>query len=266
MSMENIRYLLIGSPETKEEIGSFPEKGVPKKIKTDSFQIFQKFCSTTKMKDLRNKINNNNDGNYFFTINSEDIFYLILADDNLKESEIFGLIDFIQKENIPLLVDTTTRKLNLVGRQNLKKAIQSYFENNNSMNKLNDINVELAETKKLMTNGINNMTNNIAKVEVLDEKSNQIKQNAIEFNRGAVALKKYAWWSNCKWTIILILIIILLLIIILPISISVGKKKNDKNKEENNNNNNTISNNNNGNINTKRRLRILYSENEYFSY
>jgi hypothetical protein len=44
MSMENIRYLLIGSPETKEEIGSFPEKGVPKKIKTDSFQIFQKFC------------------------------------------------------------------------------------------------------------------------------------------------------------------------------------------------------------------------------
>ena len=223
--MKNIRYLLIGSAETKEEIGSFPEKGVPKKIKTDSFQIFQKFCSTTKMKDLRNKINNNNDGNYFFTINSEDIFYLILADDNLKESEIFGLIDFIQKENIPSFVDTTTRKLNLKGRQNLKKAIQTYFENNNSMNKLNDINVELAETKKLMTNGINNMTNNIAKVEVLDEKSNQIKQNAIEFNRGAVALKKYAWWSNCKWTIILILIIILLLIIILPIGLVLEKRK-----------------------------------------
>ena len=101
------------------------------------------------------------------------------------------------------------------------------------MNKLNDINVELAETKKLMTNGINNMTNNIAKVEVLDEKSEQIKQNAKDFNRGAVSLKKYAWWSNCKWTIILILIIILLLIIILPISISVGKKKKDKEKNNN---------------------------------
>ena len=127
MSMENIRYLLIGSAETKEEIGSFPEKGVPKKIKTDSFQIFQKFCSTTKMKDLRNKINNNNDGNYFFTINSEDIFYLILADDNLKESEIFGLIDFIQKENIPLLVDTTTRKLNLVWKTKFKKSNSKLF-------------------------------------------------------------------------------------------------------------------------------------------
>ena len=99
MSIENIRYLLIGSPETKEEIGSFPEKGVPKKIKTDSFQIFQKFCSTKK--DYRNKINN-----YYFTIKSKNIFYLILPNDNLKEREIFGLIDFIQKENIPSFVDT----------------------------------------------------------------------------------------------------------------------------------------------------------------
>ena len=99
--MKNIRYLLIGSAETKEEIGSFPEKGVEEKIKTDSLRIFHKFCSNNKIKDLRHKINN-----YYFTINSEDIFYLILPDDNLKEREIFGLIDFIQKENIPSFVDT----------------------------------------------------------------------------------------------------------------------------------------------------------------
>ena len=261
--MKNIRYLLIGSAETKEEIGSFPEKGVEEKIKTDSFQIFQKFCSTKK--DLRHKINN-----YYFTIKSKNIFYLILPDDNLKEREIFGLIDFIQKENIPSFVDTTTRKLNLKGRQNLKKAIQTYFINN-----LTD------ETKQKIIDGINIMVENIEKLEDLEVKSKILLENAKFFEVQAETVNKYAWWSNCKWTIIkkcfniytwwsnckwiiLILIIILLLIIILPIGISVGKKKNDKNKEENNNN--TISNNNNGNINTKRRLRILYSENEYFSY
>ena len=107
------------------------------------------------------------------------------------------------------------------------------------------------------------MVENIEKLEDLEVKSKILLENAKFFEVQAETVNKYAWWSNCKWTIILILIIILLLIIILPISISVGKKKNDKNKEENNNN--TISNNNNGNINTKRRLRILYSENEYFS-
>ena len=244
--MKNIRYLLIGSAETKEEIG----------LKTDSFQIFQTFCSAKK--DYRNKINN-----YYFTIKSKNIFYLILPDDNLKEREIFGLIDFIQKENIPSFVDTTTRKLNLKGRQNLKKAIQTYFENNNSMNKLND---EIDETKQIIINGINIMVENIEKLEDLEVKSGILLKNAEDFNKKAKCVNKYAWWSNCKWNMILILIIILLLIIILPIGISVGKKKKDKNKEENNNNNNTISNNNNGNINTKRRLRILYSENEYFSY
>ena len=44
-------------------------------------------------------------------------------------------------------MDTTTRKLNLKGRQNLKKAIQTYFENNNSMNKLND---EIDKTKQII--------------------------------------------------------------------------------------------------------------------
>ena len=166
--MKNIRYLLIGSAETKEEIGSFPEKGVEEKIKTDSFQIFQKFCSTKK--DLRHKINN-----YYFTIKSKNIFYLILPDDNLKEREIFGLIDFIQKENIPSFVDTTTRKLNLKGRQNLKKAIQTYFENNNSMNKLND---EIDETKQIIINGINIMVENIEKLEDLEVKSKILLENA----------------------------------------------------------------------------------------
>ncbi len=148
------------------------------------------------------------------------------------------------------------------------------------MNKLND---EIDKTKQIIIDGINIMVENIEKLEDLEVKSKILLENAKYFKKNAKTVNKYAWWSNCKWTIIkkcfniyawwsnckwniiLILIIILLLIIIFPIGISVGKKKNDKNKEENNNNN-TISNNNNGNINTKRRLRILYSENEYFSY
>ena len=213
--MKNIRYLLIGSAETKEEIGSFPEKGVEEKIKTDSFQIFQTFCSAKK--DYRNKINN-----YYFTIKSKNIFYLILPDDNLKEREIFGLIDFIQKENIPSFVDTTTRKLNLKGRQNLKKAIQTYFENNNSMNKLND---EIDETKQIIINGINIMVENIEKLEDLEVKSGILLKNAEDFNKKAKCVNKYAWWSNCKWNMILILIIILLLIIILPIGLVLEKRK-----------------------------------------
>ncbi len=53
MSMKNIRYLLIGSVETKEEIGSFPEKGVEEKIKTDYFEFFKHFVRRKKIIEIK---------------------------------------------------------------------------------------------------------------------------------------------------------------------------------------------------------------------
>ena len=234
MAIDGIKYVLIGNPKTKNEIGCYPEKGVSKKIRTEATQIFLKFCENgSTMKDLRNKINNNNDGNYFFTINSQDIFYLVLADQNINERDAFALMDYIQNEKIPLLIDISTQQLNLYGRQQLKTVIEKFFENNN--NKLNDINIEIEDTKKIMKNNIKEMTNNVEEIENMEGKAVQIKENADLFNKNANNLRKAAWWANCKWTIILILVIILLLIIILPISISVGKKKKDDDKEKKNN-------------------------------
>ena len=233
MAIDGIKYVLIGNPKTKNEIGCYPEKGVSKKIRTEATQIFLKFCENgSTMKDLRNKINNNNDGNYFFTINSQDIFYLVLADQNINERDAFALMDYIQNEKIPLLIDKSTQQLNLYGRQQLKTVIEKFFENNN--NRLNEINIELEDTKKIMKDNIRDMTKNVDEIENMEGKAVQIKENADLFNKNANNLRKAAWWANCKWTIILILVIILLLIIILPISISVGKKKkDDKNKNNN---------------------------------
>jgi len=233
MAIDGIKYVLIGNPKTKNEIGCYPEKGVSKKIRTEATQIFLKFCENgSTMKDLRNKINNNNDGNYFFTINSQDIFYLVLADQNINERDAFALMDYIQNEKIPLLIDISTQQLNLYGRQQLKTVIEKFFENNN--NRLNEINIELEDTKKIMKDNIRDMTKNVDEIENMEGKAVQIKENADLFNKNANNLRKAAWWANCKWTIILILVIILLLIIILPISISVGKKKkDDKNKNNN---------------------------------
>ena len=46
MTIESIKYVLIGNPITKNEIGCYPEKGVSKKIRTEATQIFNKFCDS----------------------------------------------------------------------------------------------------------------------------------------------------------------------------------------------------------------------------
>ena len=125
-----IQYVLIGNPDDCEEIGHYPERGVPNSIKDESEQIFTKLSNSgIKTKDLRNKVSNKDKGNYFFTINSKNIFYLIYADKALKEREAFELIENLQQENIPLLIDSKNGKLNLYGRQQLKLLVEDFISN-----------------------------------------------------------------------------------------------------------------------------------------
>ena len=216
--MSSIQYILIGNPDDFEEIGHYPDRGASKLIAKEADQIFKKLSeSGIKTKNLRNKVDNRGKGNYFFTINSNNIFYLISGDNNLKEREAFELIDILQEENIPLLVDSKTGKLNLEGRKKLNSIVEDFIKNNS--NKIQNIQNEVEEVKDTMKNNIKNMYYNVENVEIMDKKALELRKGAEEYNRSAVKLKRATCWQNFKWLIILIAVVVLLIIIILPISL-----------------------------------------------
>ena len=214
----SIQYILIGNPEDCEEIGHYPDRGASKTIAKEANQIFKKLSeSGIKTKDLRNKVDNRGKGNYFFTINSSNIFYLICGDNNLKEREAFELIDILQQENIPLLIDSKTGKLNLEGRKQLKSLIEDFL--NNKCNKIQGIQNDVEQVKDTMKNNIKDMYKNVENVENMEKKAIELKKGAEEYNGSAVKLKRATCWHNFKWLIILIAVIVLLIIIIVPISL-----------------------------------------------
>ena len=214
----SIKYILIGNPEDCEEIGHYPERGAPRNIAKEANQIFKKLSeSGIKTKDLRNKVDNRGKGYYYFTINSSNIFYLIFGDNDLREREAFELIDYLQKENIPSLVDSKTGKLNLQGRQQLKSLVEDFV--NTKSNKIQGIQNEVDQVKDVMKNYIKKMYTNVEDVEGMEKKAIELKQGAQDYNSSATKLKRATWWHNCKWCIILIAVIILLIIIIIPVSL-----------------------------------------------
>ena len=216
--MATIQYILIGNPDDCEEIGHYPDRGASKEIAKEAKQIFKKLTeSEVKEKNLRNVVDNRGKGHYFFTINSNNIFYFIAGDNKLKERHAFGLIDELDKENIPLKTDSKTRKLNLEGRQKLKEVVEDYLKN--KTDKIQEIQNDIEEVKVTMKNNIKNMYNNVEDVETMEKKAEQLKKGAEEYNSSAVKLKRATWWSNCKWVIILVAVVVLLIIIILPISL-----------------------------------------------
>ena len=214
----SIQYILIGNPDDCEEIGHYPDRGVSKTLAKEANQIFKKLSeSGIKTKDLRNKVDNRGKGNYFFTINSNNIFYLIFGDNNLKEREAFELIDILQEKNIPLLIDSKTGKLNLEGRKQLKSLVEDF--QNNKCNKIQNIQNDVDEVKDTMKNNIKNMYQNLENVENMEKKAIELRKGAEEYNSSAVKLKRATCWQNFKWLIILIAVIVLLIIIIIPISL-----------------------------------------------
>ena len=214
----SIKYLLIGNPDDCEEIGHYPERGASKTTAKEADKIFKKLSqSGIQTKDLRNKVDNRGNGYYYFTINSKNIFYLILGDKNLKERDAFALMEDLQNENIPIKIDSKSGKLNVEGREKLKEMVEN-FEKNKS-NKIQGIQNEVEQVKDTMKTNIQKMYTNVEDVENMEKKAHQLRVGAEEYNKSATTLKRTTWWQNCKWWIILIVVIVLLIIIIIPVSL-----------------------------------------------
>ena len=214
----SIKYLLIGNPDDCEEIGHYPERGASKTTAKEADKIFKKLSqSGIQTKDLRNKVDNRGNGYYYFTINSKNIFYLILGDKNLKERDAFALMEDLQNENIPIMIDSKSGKLNVEGREKLKEMVEN-FEKNKS-NKIQVIQNEVEQVKDITKTNIRKMYTNVENVEDMEKKAHQLRVGAEEYNKSATTLKRTTWWQNCKWWIILIVVIVLLIIIIIPVSL-----------------------------------------------
>ena len=214
----SIKYLLIGNPDDREEIGHYPDRGASKTTAKEADKIFKKLSqSGIQTKDLRNKVDNRGNGYYYFTINSKNIFYLILGDKNLKERDAFALMEDLQNENIPIKIDSKSGKLNSEGREKLKEMVEN-FEKNKS-NKIQVIQNEVEQVKDITKTNIRKMYTNVENVEDMEKKAHQLRVGAEEYNKSATTLKRTTWWQNCKWWIILIVVIVLLIIIIIPVSL-----------------------------------------------
>jgi hypothetical protein len=210
-----LKYILIGDTNTVQIIAEFVIVKNPQ-TQTESKQIFEKLSKSSDKKiDQRNKIQGKL-GNYYFTITSPNIFFLILVESTYQERFVFQLIDEINKDHIPLMVNDKN-ELNASGRQMLKSLVDKYQDERN-INKISTIQSDVEDIKVDMNKGIRSMVTNIADIKNLEDQSNRIKVTSADYNKNAKELERVTWWQNCKLTIIIAALVIgVALAIILPL-------------------------------------------------
>ena len=209
-----IRYLLIGDTTNNKIITEF-SIGSQQKAKKEINQIFTKLCkSSSKKYDERNKVSSKNE-NYYFIQYKPDLLYIILANNQYPERLVFELIEKIHADKIAEMVNDETRELNPSGRQALKALVDSYQEVKNK-NKIAEIQASVDLVKDDIKKNINKMVKNLEDVEDLQNKSDNLRNEAKIYNDNSVTLRKVTWWQNFKlWIIIggIILIIIAIILI-----------------------------------------------------
>ena len=218
-SMEDktpIKYLLIGDSSTNKIITEFSSGNAQPKTKKEINQIFNKLCKTPNKKlDERNKITSKNE-NYYFTFCHPDLIYLILVNNEYPERYVFELIQKINDEKIPTMVNDETRELNPSGRQSLKQLIDVYQDPKN-ISKIADLQSDVNSLKVDMRKNINKMVESVDDVNQLQEKSAALKLESSEYKQNSVEVRRLTWWQNFKMWIILGGVVLLLIIILICI-------------------------------------------------
>jgi len=211
-----IKYFFVGNVITKKVLIEYPnhDPAFSKEVN----QIFDRICALKKQTyDLHNKVPSSS-GNYFFTVTSNDIFYLLIGERSFEERNAFIIIENVNKEKVYTKLNEKN-ELSYEGLQTLKKIIEPFQNINNT--KIGEVNASLNDIKVEMRVNITKVIDNMENVKELEVKALEISKQADIYNDNALELKRQTCIRNIKITLIIVAaVILLILIIVVPLVVT----------------------------------------------
>ena len=209
MDKNPIKYILIGDSSTLKKIAEYSTTN-NQKIVSEIDKIFTKICKTAADKfDERNKITSKSQNYYFITV-QPGITFLVLVSDSYPERLVFELIDKINEEKIPTMINEETKELNAQGRQALKNLVDKYQDNiiDTIQNDVNDIKLDMKDNIKKMVDSIEDTSK-------LEQSAEALKEESLSYKKTAIEIRRLTFWQNMKLWFILGGVILLLIALIL---------------------------------------------------
>ena len=213
MDKNPIKYILIGDSSTLKKIAEYSTTN-NQKIVSEIDKIFTKICKTAADKfDERNKITSKSQNYYFITV-QPGITFLVLVSDSYPERLVFELIDKINEEKIPTMINEETKEINAQGRQALTKLVDKYQDNiiDTIQNDVNDIKLDMKDNIKKMVDSVEDTAK-------LEQSADNLREESKTYKNTASEIRTLTLWQNIKiWIILFGVLALLIFIIILIVS------------------------------------------------
>ena len=225
-SRGNIRFVAVGRSADRVIVASHCAwtQGAPAaKIQS----VCQKVLSSDKVGEYsRLTITDREVGTVHYDSDESCVYMAVTATD-YPQRHIFKLLEEVKKD----FLSNHRAQLSTAGENALAKAAKrwmgslcSKYDNLESIDKVRGVMAQVDEVKGVMHENVNKMLENHAKLEDLDDKAEELRNEAGTFKKGATKLKNRMWWQNCKLTLIIfILFLVVIAIIVGIICGSMGK-------------------------------------------
>ena len=181
-----------------------------KKVEKKHMDDIEKVINSPKWKVINTqviRIDYDSNTQFFCRIMTNYVYIVIC--DNSHNSKIYELIDEINN----FVESKSIKDFNFYSK-NFEEMIQTFMNHTNSIGKIQGQIREVAET---MTNNIGVTLERQNKIDNLEQKTNDLRDSAKNFERGATVLKRSFQWRNIKMALAIGFVVIFVMIIIILI-------------------------------------------------
>ncbi|OWZ22388.1 hypothetical protein PHMEG_0002919 [Phytophthora megakarya] len=230
LTRDNIKFLAIARATDKVIVACYMHSGgKPSRGGENEMSTFKEMLSKViRAPTWKTQVTPNGrhslecDPNKFhFTMNNDELVFAAITAKDYPIRLAFQMISAVQTEVVPKFGSKAlTCRENGLDKDCAKAfaAIAATYDDRTKVDKLSEVMHQVDGVKTVMHNNIQVVLSNTEKMEVVEQKTNDLNEQAKVFRNTGRQLRRQMWWKNVKLTILLSICAILVLLIILAVS------------------------------------------------
>ncbi|EEY58324.1 uncharacterized protein PITG_00979 [Phytophthora infestans T30-4] len=230
LTRDNIKFLAIARATDKVIVASYmhPSGGKPARGGEAEMATFREMLSKViRAPTWKTQVTPNGrhslecDPNKFhFTMNNDELVFAAITAKDYPIRLAFQMISAVQTDVVPKFGSKAlTCRENGLDKDCAKAlaGIATGYDDRTKVDKLSEVMNQVDGVKTVMHNNIQVVLSNTEKMEVVEQKTNDLNEQAKVFRNTGRKLRRQMWWKNVKLTILLGVCAVLVLLILLAV-------------------------------------------------
>ncbi|RHY33476.1 hypothetical protein DYB32_001633 [Aphanomyces invadans] len=223
LSHDNVKFLAVARASDKVIVCSYAHT---KKDKEDAPKYIDMLSKVLRAPTWKQQVTSNSrhtldcDPNKFhFTMDNDEIVYCAITAADYPIRLAFKLITAVQEEiGGKQAAKVAQAKENGLDCGKSLGVIATMYDDRTKVDKVSEVMAQVDAVKSTMQDNIQVVLSNTEKMELVEQKSNDLNEQAKVFRNAGKSLARTMWWKNVKMMIAIGLLVVLVIIVLLAMA------------------------------------------------